>query len=113
LGRERASPFARAQIFRAMRETGSYFADAVLLVVAADEGCLPQTVESIKIAKVAGSGGGGGGVGVTACIVAQEQEARVIVVVTKADLYSAPKLALRVQMISRQLSKLGLPLQQK
>jgi len=47
--------------FRAMRESGSNAADVIVLVVAADDGVSPQTVEIINFYKsiVKGSGGGG------------------------------------------------------
>lgn len=38
--------------FAEMRANGAYFADIVLLVVAADEGVLPQTIESLQFARV-------------------------------------------------------------
>jgi translation initiation factor IF-2 len=47
--------------FRAMRESGSNAADVIVLVVAADDGVSPQTIEIINFYKsiVKGSGGGG------------------------------------------------------
>jgi small GTP-binding protein len=48
--------------FRAMRESGSNAADVIVLVVAADDGVSPQTIEVINFYKsiVKGTGGGGG-----------------------------------------------------
>ena len=48
--------------FRAMRESGSHAADVIVLVVAADDGVSPQTVEIIEFFKSIVDGSGGGGI---------------------------------------------------
>jgi translation initiation factor IF-2 len=48
--------------FRAMRESGSNAADVIVLVVAADDGVSPQTVEIINFYKSIVKGAGGGGI---------------------------------------------------
>jgi small GTP-binding protein len=48
--------------FRAMRESGSNAADVIVLVVAADDGVSPQTIEIINFYKSIVKGAGGGGI---------------------------------------------------
>ncbi|MCM8813009.1 MAG: translation initiation factor IF-2 [Candidatus Omnitrophica bacterium] len=71
------------QAFTAMRARGANITDIVVIIVAADDGVMPQTVEAIDHAKAAG--------------------APIVVAINKVDLPTA-----NIERVRRQLSEIGL-----
>ncbi len=69
--------------FSAMRTRGAEAVDIVILVVAADDGVKPQTIESIKYAKAAGT--------------------PIIVAVNKMDVYGADALKIETDLLQQEI----------